>query len=164
MSGWSTGAVGRAGQREERGRPEAEEGRGQVSGFRAGLPYVVIKQIEGSRLLNELFEYIDQQVLEFNQVIGRRELSVTFSGHRPRELTAIGTIAIKIADGTKPPFIIQYIPAAQRLRFKCGGDNGEYFLVIGEDGAAGFERPRHVTKSVEQIGDELLMAFESAGK
>jgi hypothetical protein len=71
-------------------------------------------------------------------------------------------IVVKRTDNSRSPLTISYSPSAHTIRYQCVSGSGEFVLMIDDDSKAYFETPYHVTKTIEEMGQEMLEKFAAS--
>jgi hypothetical protein len=121
-----------------------------------------LKDRRGSELFEELNKWMREQATSYNRQLGKKVMDVTVPRISSRDITSQRVFSVSRADGTKQPLKIIYLPDAHRIRCESGAGTKEYVLTVGPDGEARFETPYHVTKTIEEIGEELLSEWRGS--
>jgi hypothetical protein len=125
-----------------------------------------IKADAGSRLFNELSDWIGKQVDAYNAALDRgaddSEQLIMSSANSPNNPSSNNRIVVKTRDGRKQPLQIEYSVLSGGLTYKCGGASGTFTLRVDNDGQCHFENQYHEAKSIEDIGTEALNKFLAA--
>jgi hypothetical protein len=123
-----------------------------------------IKDVEGPGLFEQLAGYIQTEVDAYNQIRRNRELtvSVTPVAFTP-EPDYERTIIVGRADRRNQSLEITYSTTTHRIRYECGKEKkGVFILGVSDDREPRFETSHHIIKSIEEIGDELLITLRGS--
>jgi hypothetical protein len=154
MNDWATKAAQHANEEEHARNLETEK----------YVRNLNIKGQAGPQIFAQLQEWIIKQVAQYNKNRGKQELAVDVSqGHDLSSPCPTQEITVRRLDNSKGPLTITYSPSAHTISYHCGATGTVIFnLVVGDDGAAYFQTPYHVRKTVEQMGQEMLENFEQS--
>jgi hypothetical protein len=114
-----------------------------------------IKDHEGPAIFGKLEQWISNQATEFNKILGREELTVAVTAQKSLTVNQLDRV-IRVNLPNRGPLTITYSVAMHSITWECGAGKGELRLTIGEGGSVNFETPYHQTKSVEEMGAEML--------
>ncbi len=123
-----------------------------------------LKDKYGPDYFDELGTRLATQVTKYNKNRGHDELIYESSSdaNSPIQIHGDQTISIKRRDRSRGPLKISYSPVTHIIAYECGAGKGQFNLVIRNGGTAVFETPKHIAKTIEEIGDEMLSKFESS--